>query len=251
MVVEQLLQHVPGKGFGIAAIHTGDQGPLLDGHGQIHHMGGIGPYALGLLILIGMEETLKIIPLLLKPPGQAKHPVLRTALIEPIQGNQRLEPAQRCPVMQRIGAGKYPKIIKKAIQHLFHAPVSAQVRIHGQHFGNEDAGPKVIGMPLLRRAGAEPAILALAGQNAVNVILCPGDQIFVPEQIGQGDKAVQPVRYALPAVAVAANPAAVAYVGPDFIQVAAQAVCPECAAGVSTSLGVQSPPWKKSAVVVA
>ena len=76
MVVEQLLQHVPGKGLGIAAVHTGDQGPLLDGHGQIHHMGGIGPYALGLLILIGMEETLKIIPLLLQAagPGEASSP---------------------------------------------------------------------------------------------------------------------------------------------------------------------------------
>ena len=140
-------------------------------------------------------------------------------------------------------AGEHAHVVEEAIQNLLDALVAAQVGVHGQHLGDEDARPQVVIAALVIGAGAEPAVLALALENAVHILLRAADEILVLQQIGQRDEAVQPVGHALPAVAIAADPLAVAYIGPDLVQISAQTVglnaqlAPEPALGLDFAVG--------------
>ena len=72
--------------------------------------------------------------------------------------------------------------------------------------------------------GAEPAVGLLVIEDEVDRLLDLGLERGVVEQIGQGNEAVEPVRDALPALGLAAEPGAVLDVGPELVEVSAQAV---------------------------
>ena len=68
------------------------------------------------------------------------------------------------------------------------------------------------------------AVIVLVGDDVIHVAHHFGLERCVVQEKGQRDQAVQPVGSALPALAVAAEPAAVADVGPELVQVPAQPV---------------------------
>jgi len=60
-------------------------------------------------------------------------------------------------------------------------------------------------------------------QNRIDISFCTLFQIFIVQQICQRDKTVQPVRYALPAFLISADPFTLPYIRPYQIQMSAQA----------------------------
>ncbi len=72
-------------------------------------------------------------------------------------------------------------------------------------------------------ARAQPPVFVLMRQDVVAMARDLCDQRIILQQVGQGDHAVQPIGRALPALLIAAEPAALADIGPELVQMAAQA----------------------------
>ncbi|GEM_PF-3207169 len=72
--------------------------------------------------------------------------------------------------------------------------------------------------------GAEPAVVVLVREDVVEVARDFGFEGGVVEEEGEWEDAVEPIGGAFPALGVAAEPAAVFDVGPEVVEVSAEAV---------------------------
>ena len=235
-----------GHGAGVLPGQAGIQRPGLKGHGQVHHVGQLGPLGLRLFQAPLPVEGLVVKALHPQGVGQVQQPVFGAALIQPVDGDEALEPPGGGPVKQGVDLDVGMEVAQGPVHGLLHPGVLGALLVDHQHLAQEEQRPHVVVGALLQGAGANPAVLLLLGQNGVDVALGPGLQVLVLQQPGQGDEPIQPIGDALPAVLIAANPAAVAYVGPDFIQVAAQAVCLNAQLAFQPALGFNLPFGKKA-----
>ena len=97
-----------------------------------------------------------------------------------------------------------------------------------EHFEGEEERPDVEGALFggvdVGLARAEPAVLVLVGEDVVYVAHDLLFETLIVEQEGEGDDAVEPVGGAFPALLLSAEPAAVFDVGPELVEVSAEAV---------------------------
>ena len=96
--------------------------------------------------------------------------------------------------------------------------------VHDEHLHGERLRPQIGRLRVLVHARPEPAILVLVADDVLQVSLDPGLQARVVQEPGQRDGTVEPVGHALPTFCVAAYPGALLDVGPELIQMAAEAV---------------------------
>ena len=117
-----------------------------------------------------------------------------------------------------------------AVQHgqrALHAAGDAAVRggvvVADQRLEGERLRPEVGRLRAVLHARAEPAVGLLMLDDVIEVT---GDALLqgpVAQQPGQRNDAVEPVRHPLPALGRAADPGAVPDVGPELVEVAAEA----------------------------
>lgn len=212
-----------GHGVGVLPGDAGVQRSGLQGHGQVHHMGDLGPLALWPGKPPPAVELLVVEALHPQGVGQVHQPLLRAPLVQPENGDEALEPAGGRPVEQGVVLHVDVEVLQRPVDGLLDALVLGAVVIDHQHLADQEQGPHVIAVPLLLGAGAQPTILLLLGQDGVDIPLGPGLHVLVLQQPCQGDEAVQPIGDPLPSLLFPADPSAVPDIGPDLVQVAAQA----------------------------
>jgi hypothetical protein len=95
----------------------------------------------------------------------------------------------------------------------------------GQRLQHDEQRPRVVRVAEARVVDrAEPAVRPLRGQDPVHPECCQPLEPGVVQQRGQRDEPVQPVRAALPALGVSADPLASGYVRPEVGEVAGQPI---------------------------
>jgi hypothetical protein len=106
--------------------------------------------------------------------------------------------------------------------------VGRGIRVLRSRLEKDEYRPGVIGAVFIAALQIthrpQPAIILLVGQDMVHPAVHFGPKPGIPKEHGQGHDAIKPVRTALPALGMAADPAALGHVGPEFVQVAAQAI---------------------------
>ncbi|OQA43994.1 MAG: hypothetical protein BWY52_01718 [Chloroflexi bacterium ADurb.Bin325] len=169
-------------------------------------------------------------PLRVQLDGQVVQPRLARPLIEPVDADQRLEPAELAPVEERRAVDHPVDAAQGPLQRDGRARVARGVGILHEHLERQQLRPQVVaGLDGLSRARdhlsrPQPAVRGLVFDDVADVAAHLVLERRVVEEERQRHEAVQPVGRALPAFGVAAEPAAALDVGPEFVEVAADAV---------------------------
>ena len=152
------------------------------------------------------------------------------AFVQPEDRDQSLEPAELAPVEQRRGVDSPVHRPECALERCHGPRVAGGLGILDEDLCCQDLAPEIVawlGVGAGRRnhrARAQPAILVLVGDDEIEIAVDSGFELGVIEKIGQRDKAVEPVGCTLPRLGASTEPLAVADIGPELIQVAADAI---------------------------
>ena len=210
------------------AEHTGGHGLVFQHHAEVDRMGVHRPLVQGTLPRFGILAV--VLALVLQQLCQLAQPFLRLAVVEERKRDHAFIPAELAP----LGKGDAPALqflieaLHRAVQPIKRAGVArafGKLAVERQHLADEKECPNVVACAFLILAGADPSVRLLPLQNGVDVFVGARDQIRIVQQVGERDEAVQPVRHALPALAAAADPCAVAHVGPDLVEIAGKTGC--------------------------
>ena len=235
VIAVELGHHVVDRAaVALVAADAAPERVRLERHGIVHHMAHVVPAAHRRRLGEGpaCEELGPVEALGVQLHRQLQQPRFLCAFVEPVDGDQRLEPAELSPVEERPAVDVAVDQAQAALDRVHDALTDALgvgdiVHLH-QHLEGQEQGPDIecglLGFVDEGLARAQPAVLFLVLQDVVDVARDLLDEHFVIQQVGQWDHAVQPVGGALPAFLLAAEPAALLDVGPELVQMAAQTV---------------------------
>ncbi len=190
------------------------------------------------LSLRGKLEVLELGPpvvaLVERLPRQLQEPGLFRPVVEPEEGDGEVGDAEAGPAIHGL-PGNDRVDLAAAPEHRRDDPrVAGGFLILGQGLEQREERPDVVGLVLLEVAdGSEPSVGLLVIQDVVDRVFDLRLERWVVEEIGQGDESVEPVGDALPALGLAAEPGALLDVGPEFVEMPAQAV------GLDAELGLE------------
>ena len=143
--------------------------------------------------------------------------------MQPVDAQDEVGPAGAGPLIQRLVVEQRVELFQEPRHGGNDALVAGRFLPLRENLEDDESRPDIA----LRRVPVdrpEPAVVALCLEDVVDPVPGPILELFVIEQDGQRQKTIEPVRAALPAVALAAVPGAVANVGPELIEVAAQPI---------------------------
>ena len=161
---------------------------------------------------------------------QLAEPFLRLAVVDERQRNHAFIPAELAPLGK--GNASALQLLIEALHRAVQpvkcacvARVACKFAVECQHLADEEECPNIIARALLVLAGANPAVRLLPLENGIDILVGTRNQVRIVQQVGKRNEPVQPVGHALPALAVAADPGAVAHIRPNFVEVAGETGC--------------------------
>ena len=168
----------------------------------------------------GVEEICPVQRLVAQLSAQLQQVLLAREVVQPQRQLHVVAAAGHGPVLQGLFVQTAILILEEFIHQHQHAPVVGGGEVLPQRLERHHQRPVVL--VLLR---AEPAVLALAGEDPLDIAQSQCPQFFVLQRPCQRHQSVQIVGRALPAVAASAQPCAVvAHVGPLVVQRAGEVV---------------------------
>ena len=226
VVPVERLQHALRRGaVAVGAGQPPPQRPFLERHGVVHHVRVVAPPPLG-----GgagarplLEVELPVEPLRAQAQREVDQPAFPAALVEPPDRDQELEPPVLAPVRQRVAVDVAVQHGERSLDATGDAIVRGGVVVSHQRLEGERLRPEVGRPRAYLHPRAEPAVGMLMLEDVIDVA---GDTLLqglVAQQPGQGNDAIEPVRHPFPPLGRTADPGAVPDVGPELVEVAAEA----------------------------
>ena len=169
----------------------------------------------------GMEDIRPVQRLPAQNPAQLQQILLSGDVVKLQRRQHVFAAAGTCPAAKGLAFEVAILVFEEFIHERQHALVHGRGEILIQRLQADHQRPVVV-----VQLRAEPAVLALARQNPLDVIHRAGLQLLVVQSPRERNQTVQIVRRALPAITLATQPrAAVAYVRPDLPKLSGDALC--------------------------
>jgi len=230
MVGFQQVQHaIGGSKIGDTASLPVAQCPALDGHGIVDHVGWHGDVlwrdAPG--VRIGREKRSPVIPLVKDRVGQFQQPGLACQIVNRLNSQHQFWPTHAAPIKERCARQLLGKAAIASQQRRDDTGVAGSAVILEGGLDKDRYRPRVERAIATRGRilpGPQPTIRTLVCENGIDPAGHPGDEPLVLQQKGQGNRPIQPVWASLPSLRGASDPAACRHIGPEFVQVPAQAI---------------------------
>ena len=157
--------------------------------------------------------------------GQVEQPGLAGLLVGVVDRDQPFEPAELAPGEEGRPVERFERRLEVAHDRLEDGGVARRFVVLDEHLVRQQNGPEIVGLGAgVERIGGVPAVGPLVGDDLIDVSLDLGLEGLVVEDPGQRNDAVEPVGGPLPALGLAAEPLALADIGPELIEMTAQAV---------------------------
>ena len=232
MAIEHAERLIDRRAVGFVAGDLPPHGGCLQRHGVVDDVcGEVCLFSVDLAgILEAGEMPLPVEGLFVKHASQLEQFLVSGAVIEPNDAQDFLRPAMRRPPHQRTLFGVLQVVFEVFRHQGDDARVAGGLLVLRKHLQHDHVGPPIGVLPLSGVRAffgirTDRTAFALVFEGPVDPLLGFCDQRLIVEKIGQRQQAIEIVRAALPALAAAAEPAAVrAEVRPELVQMAGEPI---------------------------